>query len=574
MQGRARDRLRPRGRRLGLAVAAVLYLAVGLYLLRPVLPAPASTVPHPVRAYALGTTWERLFQSDQKLTVALITYDVRALFTRPWRFTEGPQCHPLGHAMTLGHFMLGEGLRGALPFALTRDPILTYNLVVLSTFWCAALAMYALVAYWTRSGAAALVAGLAFALDPASIASPGNLHVVGNLWTPLVLLFMHRLCVHRRWRDATGLTLFAGLQLLEGVYPTLAALVFGAVYGSYLLVRTRGTRGTLAPKITAAGAALGALAVAVVGPYFAEGAPRIVHAQAWATTNDLGAFAPGGFAFPGVVLTALALVGLLDRVRVARRSEGYDPRLVFLAAGLTTLWASVGEIPLPLTDAAAPGLLTLLRALVPGLELLRTWAAVGSGMRVAAAFLAGFGVLALVENRGALVRGAVVLGSLLALVGETVHPSLAESSFGTSLALRAVRIRPPESLLMLYERMPPGAVIDLPLDYGFGGFLDMSDDVLLGAFHGHRVASCYNSFRTPVQDDVAALARRLASDRDAAAALYALGFRSVVLHLANLKRQPALIGLLASPPDYLVPLGRTAGYAVYRLDASVTRQAG
>jgi len=57
----------------------------------------------------------------------------------------------------------------------------------------------------------------------------------------------------------------------------------------------------------------------------------------------------------------------------------------------------------------------------------------------------------------------------------------------------------------------------------------MSYYSFLRGYHGRPAAACYNSFTTPVQAEVAALAARLPAP-DAADELYALGFRWIVVH--------------------------------------------
>jgi len=62
----------------------------------------------------------------------------------------------------------------------------------------------------------------------------------------------------------------------------------------------------------------------------------------------------------------------------------------------------------------------------------------------------------------------------------------------------------------------------------WGVFLQAHYD-LLSAYHHRPVAACYNSFESPLQADMQALAERVPSP-DALTELYALGFRSVVVH--------------------------------------------
>ncbi len=106
---------------------------------------------------------------DQKLVVAMVADHARALLHTPATLLDGPQCHPLRRALMLGQHELGEGFLGVVPYALTRDPVLTYNVVMLLSIALAGVAMHALVRSWTGDVVAAFVAGTLFAVHPARI---------------------------------------------------------------------------------------------------------------------------------------------------------------------------------------------------------------------------------------------------------------------------------------------------------------------------------------------------------------------------------------------------------------------
>jgi beta-aspartyl-peptidase (threonine type) len=122
---------------------------------------PASLLPYPAEAEKHGVVL--LDRADQAFTVRAIADNANRLVTAPSTLFATGQCHPFPHPQTLGEHLLGESLLAAAPFALTRDPILTFNAVVLLSLLVPALAMYALARTWTGNAAAGFVAGLLFA---------------------------------------------------------------------------------------------------------------------------------------------------------------------------------------------------------------------------------------------------------------------------------------------------------------------------------------------------------------------------------------------------------------------------
>lgn len=551
------------------AAVVAFYAALAVWSVRAVLPEPASTFPFPRIVGPQGQGMQMIVRTDQKLTAARIAENAQHWLRAPWRLMEGRQCFPFPASLTLGEHVFGAGLLGSLPYLLTRDPILTYNVVLPLTFVIAALAMYALVYAWTGSAAAALVAGALFGFHPMRLGDPAHPVVAGNQWTPLALLAAHRLFTFRRWRDAAALTLFVGLQMLESIYPLLALAILGGTYGFYLLCRNRRALPALAPKLLASGAILALGGMLLFGPYLAT-------RRAWGGTLGgrvpllyaAGDFGIGGAAYPGTVLLVLAVVALVDLAwRGRRAAQGYDPRPVFLVAGLLTFWCAVQSIAVPLIGLRVPSLYVLAATVFPGLDAIRAGGAVRSGVNVVAAFLAGYGVSVVIGwCRGPTARSVVTGAILAAGLAEVFYAPVAMWAFGNSFHMRAVGARPPAALLDLYRAAPEGAVLDLP----HRRLVNMAEDVFLAAFHGHPVVACYNSFESPLEADMQSLAMRLPSDARAADALYALGVRSVMERSVSGGRKDLRAVIPRPAPPYLTELGRVrAGfeYALYRIES-------
>ncbi len=535
----------------------MLYLAVALWTLRVVLPAPMSTAPFPVE---IPPVWRNVTAADLKLAIAIISAQSRTWLSAPWNLLDGPQCHPLDRALLLGERELFEGLLGVVPHLAVGEPVFTYNVVAILSIVLAGYAMQELVRAWTGSMIAAVVAGILFAVQPSRIGDLIHLVAVNNFWTPLTLLLLTRVFRRPTWPVAFGLGLAAAGQTVESIYPLLPHAFIVGTMAVWLVWRHRRELWMLAPKLgVATVVALTASAWSLV--------PYLRFRQTWGSLAGraqmlyaIGDFAPGHAAYAGSV--ALVLAGLAMAYRVRRHEcEGFRPHWPLLAAGCLCAWSSMMAIPLP-GGWALPSLFGLLSDIVPGLDAVRRGAVVVSGWHLTIAVLAGFGVAGLIQGRRLVTRltiGATCVA--LALLEVFVAP-IAKASFGQTLRLEAHQVRPADPVLELYRKLGPGVVLDVPLDFGQGRFYRMADYLLASAYHEHRIAACYNSFLSPVQHDVARYAGRVMTDARAAAALAALDINDVVLHTAHFR---SAMSLTTTPPSHLVEVARSLDRVLYRI---------
>jgi hypothetical protein len=100
--------------------------------------------------------------------------------------------HP--HPLSLGYseHLLPQALQALPIYVLTRNPILGYNLLFLSTFVLSALGMFLFVREMTGHRDAAFVAGIAYAFAPYRVTSLPHLQVLSAQWMPFALYAFRR----------------------------------------------------------------------------------------------------------------------------------------------------------------------------------------------------------------------------------------------------------------------------------------------------------------------------------------------------------------------------------------------
>jgi hypothetical protein len=147
--------------------------------------------PYPARAgrvvIDLGDTIHQLWT---------LRWTQHALFHHPANLFAANINYPYDAALALNQPTYTNALLTAPVYALTHNPVLTYNAGVLLSFILAGTFTALLVHELTDSHWAALAAGLLYAFAPVRQAHIYHLNLLSGYWMPLALWGLHRL-----WRD-------------------------------------------------------------------------------------------------------------------------------------------------------------------------------------------------------------------------------------------------------------------------------------------------------------------------------------------------------------------------------------
>jgi hypothetical protein len=114
--------------------------------------------------------------------------------------------YPHPYALAYSEHLTAQALQILPVYALTHNPLLSYNVVFLSTFVLSGLGMFLLARELTSNRAAAFVAGLAYAFAPYRFGSIPHVQVLSSAWMPFVLLGFRRFFETRRIAPLAGAT--------------------------------------------------------------------------------------------------------------------------------------------------------------------------------------------------------------------------------------------------------------------------------------------------------------------------------------------------------------------------------
>lgn len=301
-----------------------------------------------------------------------------------WRFVSGDFgalrglyhaniFYPEPLALAYSEALIPQALQILPVYGLTKNLILCYNLVFLSTFALSGLGTFLLVRQLTGDARAAFVAGLLYGFALYRVSQFPHLQVLSSQWMPFVLYGFRRYFDTGRWPALAGAALALWVQNLScGYYLFYFAPLLG-VYVAYELLdrgRWREVR-TLAAVAATLATAYGATA-GLLMPYFelaARGSKRglteIIYYSAdvysYVTTHETvrlwGSLArrfpkPEGEIFPGVTPILGSLLALawwmsgnwrraVARVRALpprSRSWRWVPWLSALAFGVVLMY--------------------------------------------------------------------------------------------------------------------------------------------------------------------------------------------------------------------------------------------
>jgi hypothetical protein len=357
----------------------------------------------------------RLDNHDAELNTWIISWVPHALATNPLALFEAPIFHPEHHSLAFSEHMFVPSLIGAPLIWAGVSPVLVYNLLIMLGFALSGFAMYWVMAAWTGSQWAALIAGLAYAFNAHVLTRFVHLQAMHVEFFPIVLYAFDRVLSERRGRDAVLLAFAFVLQALCSNY----LMVFTAyALAACAIVRWRELR---AKPLILAGAIAAILLAPFLWPYYqvdrAYGLARSVDVVTQYNAGWRDYLVTGGrlhyawwshalyegrtALFPGLTVTVLATLALF----AGRGIRDPRIRLVF-AVGVVGIAFSLGT--------SLPGY-SLLHGTLPLLSGLRNVARWGWLALAAAAMLAGFAAAAL-ERRSRAGRWPLIAGTLCLLI--------------------------------------------------------------------------------------------------------------------------------------------------------------
>ncbi len=193
-----------------------------------------------------------------------LAWDIRELTHDPMNLFNANIFAPNSDTLAYSDHQVATAVMAMPLMAITGNPVQTANYMLIFNFFLCEVGAYLLVLHLTRSKAAGMFAGIAFAFAPPRLAHILHLQLSAAAFIPLCLLFLHRYSEEGRPRDAA----LAGLFL---VLETLATWYYGMILAFailiFLVVRLLMNRKAFTLKWTATFVLVLGIAVLLVVPF-------------------------------------------------------------------------------------------------------------------------------------------------------------------------------------------------------------------------------------------------------------------------------------------------------------------
>jgi hypothetical protein len=550
---------RPQRYAIVLAIAGVYLLACGIML-------------SPICNFAkLGTA---SYEGDARAFIWVLAWDNHALLDHVPSLFDANKLYPLPNALAYGEHLYGISLFTLPIYALTRNPVLAYNLVWILSYLLAAGAAHLLAWRYTHDQLAATLAGLASAFCFFRMHhGHGHLNLIWSFWIPLSFIAMDRWVAKPTWTRLSALVVIVVFQALASWYEAVLITVADAVFFLWLVAAERLPAGALGARTNAAARTsllrlalqglVGALVVlAIVWPFarhyfilhgdtpaFSSGAsadlagwlvpPENTFVGQWLLAHDVKG--PRWIwgevtVYLGWVTLALAAIGAVVSVRsrdpLVRRNRFFI--VLAVVAGVLALGPSSSEVATGRWGWSPFGML----AHVPGLSLFRIPARYSQLLNLALASLAAVACAASHRRFGHVGRVVTVAAMLLLLADFYVvkFPGGSPQPFAVPQVYKHV------------ATLPEGALVSLPDYANTPLWFQEANYSYFSTAHWHPVVN--GDSREWPAEFLAMTARvKLFPEPDAAAAMRAVKISYVVVH-ASLAGAKDMLAPAKASPDF------------------------
>jgi hypothetical protein len=180
------------------------------------------------------------YGGDARAFIWVLAWDNHVVLDRVPSLFDANKLYPLHNALAYGEHLFGISLFSLPVYAITRNPVLAYNVTWLLAYVLSAGAVHLLAWRLTRDHLAALVAGMAFTFCFFRFHhGHGHLNLIWCFWIPLSFVSIDRWIERPTWPRLVSVVAIVVLQALAAWYQAVLIAVADGLFLLWLFAAER-----------------------------------------------------------------------------------------------------------------------------------------------------------------------------------------------------------------------------------------------------------------------------------------------------------------------------------------------
>ncbi|MBI5642857.1 MAG: hypothetical protein HY954_05215 [Deltaproteobacteria bacterium] len=494
----------------------------------------------------LPASSEGLGPQDAVLNLWILFWDIHKFRTGLGGFFDANIFFPYENTLAYSEHLIGGAVL-ALPLSFfIKNPVLVYNVLLLSTFVLSGFGMYLLTLHLTGDRPSAVIAGIVFAYFPYHFTHLPRIQLEMMQWIPFTLLFLHRFAEKMDYRNIALSAVFYSLTFLSSVYYGVFLTFYVVFFFIWHILRKRFFTIPVFSRLCLFLLISAVIIIPVHIPYIKaerSGLARAVWENVvysadilsyvsvprsnwlWSRVLPIRPNSESAAAFFGLTAFALSLTGIL--LSLKRRSGDEKKHIRFyLALTAISIILSLGPLIHFNGREVAKGPYLLLYKYFPGFDGLRAPNRISVFAGLGMAVLAGFGVKFIKERIANIHLKKAVAALFAVLIILEFLPS----------GLKAMQVPGYDNMPPVYRWLSESAedwpVFEYPMSEPH---TDEAWYMYYSIFHRKRLANGYSGFTPPLYQQMTDEMKAFPSE-DSISFLKALGVRYIIIHTEKLAR--------------------------------------
>lgn len=162
---------------------------------------------------------------DELYVTWILNWNIHSILNSPLSLFTGNTYYPFGDSIAFSDPYISSSLIALIPVSITQQPIIAYNINLITSFAFLGFSTYLLVYFLNRDHFSSLVAGTVFGFSTYLLPKLGHLQILTCYWIPLSILSYFAFIKFKKFKYFVLTLLFFYLQFLNSFQPAYFILL-------------------------------------------------------------------------------------------------------------------------------------------------------------------------------------------------------------------------------------------------------------------------------------------------------------------------------------------------------------